>query len=212
MHSPIDRVLLVEGRDDREVIYQFCNHHGIDNRSLFKVDAKDGIESLLEDLRVRPRTGVEVLGAIVDADADPAVRWRQLGEVLSPLGYSLPVEPTRGGTVFAAPGPTRPRLGLWLMPDNRVAGMLEDFLLGLTAEDDALVERATTSVDGIPTAERRFIDAHRSKAIVHTWLAWQEEPGTSLGLAITRRYLDPSRPPAPAFRSWLLDLFGNAER
>jgi hypothetical protein len=36
------RVLLVEGRDDREVIYQFCNRHGIDNRGLFEVEDKVG--------------------------------------------------------------------------------------------------------------------------------------------------------------------------
>jgi hypothetical protein len=38
--SPRDRVLLVEGRDDREVIYQFCNHYQIDNKNLFSVEAK----------------------------------------------------------------------------------------------------------------------------------------------------------------------------
>lgn len=32
-------------------------------------------------------------------------------------------------------------------------------------------------------------------------------PGTALGQAITKRYLDPSRAPAPAFRDWLLELF-----
>ncbi|MEX1363933.1 MAG: DUF3226 domain-containing protein [Nannocystaceae bacterium] len=55
---------------------------------------------------------------------------------------------------------------------------------------------------------RRFVDAHRSKAVVHTWLAWQRDPGTPLGHATTMRYLDPSRTPAPQFRTWLVDLFG----
>lgn len=208
MRSPIDKILLVEGRDDREVIYQFCNYHGIDNRSWFRVDAKDGIESLLQDLRIRPRAEVTALGAVVDADADPAARWQQLIEVLSPLGYALPAEPQEGGTILPAPSPVRPRLGLWLMPDNRAAGMLEDFLLRLADEGDALIERAQAVVDGIPASERRFVDPHRSKAVVHTWLVWQEQPGTSLGLAMTRRYLEPSREPALAFRTWLLELFG----
>lgn len=94
------------------------------------------------------------------------------------------------------------------MPDNHVEGMLEDFLLRLTHEHDGLVARACDVVDGIPETERRFALAHKSKAAVHTWLAWQEEPGTALGQAITKRYLDPTRNPAPAFRAWLLALFG----
>lgn len=134
--APHDKILLVEGRDDREVVFQFCNHHGIDN-----------------------------------------------------------------------PGPARPRLGIWMMPDNRVEGMLEDFLLRLVHEHDPLVGRARDAVTGIPEAQRRFAPTYGSKAVAHTWLAWQQEPGTALGQAITKRYLDPARAPAPAFRRWLLELF-----
>lgn len=206
--SPVrDKVLLVEGRDDREVVYQFCNHHCIDNESMFSVEAKDGIESLLADLRLRPRTGVSVLGVLVDADVDPLARWQQLDAVLAPLGYCLPAAPLETGTIIHAPAPTRPRLGVWMMPDNQVEGMIEDFLLRLAHADDRLLERARSAVDGIPAQDRRFSLAHRSKATAHTWLAWQEEPGTALGQAITKRYLDPSRHPAPAFRDWLLELF-----
>lgn len=157
-----DKVLLVEGRDDREVVYQFCNHHHIDNQSMFSVEAKDGIESLLADLGLRPRTGISVLGVVVDADVDPGARWQQI----------------------------------------------EDFLLRLAQEEDRLLERARSAVGEIPAADRRFAAIHHSKATAHTWLAWQEEPGTALGQAITKRYLDPSRDPAPAFRDWLLELFG----
>lgn len=92
--SPHDKVLLVEGRDDREVIFQFCNHHGIDNRSLFTIKDKDGLDSLLDDLRLRLRTGVSALGVVVDADADPRARWQQLASVVRPLGYALPGTPT----------------------------------------------------------------------------------------------------------------------
>lgn len=209
---PRNKVLLVEGRDDREVVHQFCNHHGIDNRALFTIDVKDGIDSLLADLRVRPRTGISVLGILVDADTNPGARWAQLASVVGPLGYTLPKTPQQAGTIIAAPAPTRPRLGLWMMPDNRAEGMLEDFLLRLTHDGDALATRARAAVDGIPANERRFALAHRSKATVHTWLAWQQEPGTALGQAILKCYLDASRSPAPWFRSWLLELFAADDR
>jgi hypothetical protein len=207
--EPHDKILLVEGRDDREVVFQFCNHHGIDNKRLFAVKDKDGLDSLLDDLRLRLRTGVAVVGVLVDADADPGARWQRLASVVRPLGYRLPDAPTDAGTLLASPGPARPRLGIWMMPDNQVEGMLEDFLLRLVHEHDPLVIRARDVVAGIPVAERRFGPTYGSKAIVHTWLAWQEEPGTALGQAITKRYLDPARAPAPAFRAWLLELFGS---
>lgn len=205
--SPRDRVLLVEGRDDRELIYQFCNHYQIDNKNLFSVEAKDGIENLLDDLRIRVRTGVKVLAAVIDADVDPNARWEQVCTALADSGYVLPTTPIREGTILEAPNSRRPQLGIWLMPDNQVSGMLEDFLLRLVNEEDRLIFRAENVVDSIPDTERLFGNTKRSKAIIHTWLAWQEEPGTSLGLSIRRRYLDPTRNPAPEFKEWLEKLF-----
>jgi hypothetical protein len=209
--EPHDRILLVEGRDDAEVVKQFCNHHRIDNRRLFKIEIKQGIEALLDDLRVRPRGGVQALGIILDADPDPEARWRRLSDAMERSGYALPEQPGVTGTFIPAPSSFRPRVGVWMMPDNRGPGTLEDFLLQLTDDDDPLLPGATAAVDGIEPQHRRFPTERRSKAVVHTWLAWQEEPGTPLGLAITRRYLDPARAPAPAFRYWLLALFAPTE-
>ena len=58
-----------------------------------------------------------------------------------------------------------------------------------------------------PKEERRFAEVHRSKALMHTWLAWQDDPGTPIGLAITKRYFDPETPHATAFVEWLSRLF-----
>ena len=206
---PKDKILLVEGRDDREVIYQFCNHHKIDNKSLFSVEAKDGVDSLIDDLSQRVRTGsnVKVLAAVIDADDDINVRWAQVRNAVGDYGYSFPDTPDKAGTILDSSDALRPRLGIWLMPDNQVAGMLEDFLLRLTSEEDSLISLAENVVKSIPESERLFGDTKFSKAIIHSWLAWQEEPGTSLGISITKRYLDPTRNPAPEFKKWLEKLF-----
>jgi len=205
--SPKDRVLLVEGPEDREVIYQFCNYYGIDNRSLFAVEPKQGFNNLLTDLRVRIRTGVKVLGVVIDADLDLNARWEQIGSAIASHSYDFPSCPAPGGTLLEAPSTIRPKIGIWLMPDNQVSGILEDFLLRLANEDDRLIARAENTVDAIPETERLFGETKQSKAIIHTWLAWQAEPGTPLGLAIARRYLDPTRNPAPEFKVWLESLF-----
>jgi hypothetical protein len=47
------------------------------------------------------------------------------------------------------------------------------------------------------------------KAHVHTWLAWQEEPGTPMGLAITKKYLkNVHSEPCLRFISWIRRLYG----
>jgi hypothetical protein len=201
-------ILLVEGRDDEEVIYQLCNHHRFDNQLRFTVEQRNGYERLRNVVSVRPRApGIDILGIVVDADADPADRWRSLCSALALSGYTnLPEAPDEHGTIIPAEG-TLPRIGIWLMPDNKIVGMLEDFLHRLVREGDSLIARAHTAVDGIPTNERLFRDTYRSKAILHTWLAWQEEPGTPLGLSVTRRYLDGDHDLARSFIGWLDRLF-----
>lgn len=208
-----EHVLLVEGVEDREVIYQLCNHHGFDNRGRFVVEAKQGYERLRDDVSVRPRTpGIETLGIVVDADEDLVERWRSLCDSLGRGGYTnLPPVPAVEGTIVPAGG-ILPRLGIWVMPKNQLGGMLEDFLQQLIHGGDGLISRAERSVEAIPAEDRRFKDTYRSKAILHTWLAWQEEPGTPLGLAVTRQYLDGDHALARRFVAWLETLFAPPAR
>lgn len=201
-----DRVLLLEGREDQEVIYQFCNYHKLDNKNLFTTIPKDGYEQLRDDLSVRPRTGIKVLGAIIDADVDLAQRWQSIRDALGKAGYAnVPVSPDESGTIISSGDPALPRVGIWVMPDNRLTGMLEDFLQQLINQGDGLLIHAQATVDALP--ERRFQAVHRSKSVIHTWLAWQQNPGTPLGHAITRHYLDAHHELALRFLTWLKKLF-----
>ena len=45
------------------------------------------------------------------------------------------------------------------------------------------------------------------KAVIHTWLAWQKEPGRPFGTAITARFLDPNVPEVDVLVAWLKRLF-----
>lgn len=47
----------------------------------------------------------------------------------------------------------------------------------------------------------------KTKAYLHTWLAWQEEPGKPMGQAITKKYVDAQAPHAQLLISWLRQLF-----
>lgn len=93
------------------------------------------------------------------------------------------------------------------MPDNRLPGMLEHFIEFLVPPADRLMARAKSAVAEIPIEDRAFIPAHQIKAEVHTWLAWQEQPGLPFGSAITARLLDGDCLAAQGFVAWLRRLF-----
>ncbi|MFH1113765.1 MAG: DUF3226 domain-containing protein [Pseudomonadota bacterium] len=144
---------------------------------------------------------------MVDADLDPRARWTSLTGALTEAGYrNLPNQPDEGGTIIPSSG-ALPTVGIWLMPNNRLEGILEDFLRFLIRDDDVLLPKAESCIDSVAPEYRRFRASYRSKALIHTWLAWQEEPGTTLGLALTKRYLNAEHSIAVEFMQWLARLF-----
>ena len=205
------RILLVEGRDDLHVVLHLSRARGVCLRS-DEVSSCGGIESLLDRLRVDIiNTKEGVLGIIVDADDDVAARWESIRDRLHQAGYrDIPREPERTGTVIAAPSEdsTLPLIGVWIMPDNNSRGTLEDFLSFLVPSypNNRLFEYAQHSVSGIPDDAVLFPAPARSKAVMHTWLAWQEEPGKPFGVAITKRFLDSNSSRVDDFVAWLRAL------
>jgi hypothetical protein len=199
-----DAVLLVEGQDDKHVVSNLLFAHGLD--SAFEVKDKDGLPNLLLTLPTELRASdLKCLGVIVDADSPIASRWERIRAVLIRAGYPfVPIEPQGEGTILTAPG--KPRVGVWMMPNNRLDGMLEDFAGLLVPADDTLLPRAHAAVGQIPAAERRFAQAHEMKAVIHTWLAWQQEPGVRMGAAVTRKFLHSHSPVATVFVRWLQRL------
>jgi hypothetical protein len=95
------------------------------------------------------------------------------------------------------------------MPDNQGHGMLEDFLSKLAATVHP--ELMDESENAIANVENRGIQqytpVHRPKAKMHTYLAWQKEPGSTLPVAIMKHYLDATSDNARPFVNWIKRLF-----
>lgn len=201
--------LLVEGKDDLHVFYNLLEHHHIPERFIIK--SQEGFTKLQDTLRVQLKPSdedipIDRLGIVVDADTDIAARWQSLRTILANADYAhIPDIPDPGGTIIEQEG--RPIIGIWLMPNNLNTGMLEDFVSLLIPPGDLLWPRATQCVQAIPPDQRRFIADHTIKAHIHTWLAWQEEPGEPLGLSIKKRYFDANAPYAQLLISWIRRLF-----
>lgn len=206
--------LLVEGNDDLHVVAHIRNNFTLDDnfeivdcRSVDKIKPK-----LLSYFKAR---NVEIIGIIVDADAETnnagealRARWDSLHDVLTKQGYDVPKQTDPNGAIIPAVG-RNPKIGIWLMPDNiQQPGMLEHFVATLIPPNDKLKPIAEETIaqleaDGL----NKYKSIHTSKALIHTWLAWQEDPGTPMGLAITKTYLDYNTVLCQRFAKWLDSLF-----
>lgn len=205
------RLLWVEGKDDRAVTQSLCAVHNLPE--VFKIQAKDGIDELLGTFFTELRSpGAERFGLVVDANGDAQARWDSIRNTLESEGYGgVPKQLAANGMIV--PGTShRPMFGAWIMPDNAATGAIEDFAARLVSDGDALWSHATDAIDRIPETDRRFPPVRRAKAQIHTWLAWQESPGSPMGQAITKGDLDARAPLAEAFVAWLRRLMVGEEQ
>lgn len=197
-------LLWVEGKDDSAVTQSLCAAHELPK---FDVQAKNGVEEILDTFFTQLRApGADRFGVIVDANGSAAARWDSIRRTLDEEGYrEIPERLDQDGMIV--PGTRhRPRFGAWIMPDNGSPGALEDFAASLVPDDDVLWGRAGNAVDAIPEGDRLFPASRRSKAHMHTWLAWQEQPGSPMGQAIGKGDLDAHAPAAQTFVAWLRRL------
>jgi hypothetical protein len=202
------RILLVEGPDDEHVLKHICGNRGVPHLDFA---SHGSVDNLLDSIPVRLKTSEDgdIVGVVIDADTDVTARWQSLRDRLVRVGYTaVPGNPALDGTIIDPPaGVLLPRVGVWIMPDNQTKGILEDFLRFLVPAGSPLFGHVTTSVTNIPEGERRFSQLAEPKALIHTWLAWQEEPGKPMGTAITARYLDATLAQVDVLVAWMNRLF-----
>lgn len=199
--------LLVEGKNDQHVVWAICEQAGIDEN--FDVVESGGKDGLLESLSVRFKSSeINTIGVILDADTDLKARWQSLRDRLEGLGFATPDKmPVDGLIVSRDDGK---KVGAWIMPNNNENGMIEDFISYLVPADDKLWPIARSTIDHIETNKlNKYSLVHNSKALIHSWLAWQETPGAPLGQSITNKYLSTSVASCQVFIDWIKELFKN---
>ena len=215
--KPLPQQLLVEGKNDRHVIWALCQKYQVpqsfsveivvDDNSYRKKDTQ-GIEELLKTLPVKlAEENLETLGIVVDADFDVAARWQAVTDRLNKFGYqNIPKVPPEDGWIDIQS--EKPKIGVWLMPDNKLPGMLEDFVGYLIPTEDKLRVKVECLLAEIEAEKiNPYSLTHRQKALIHGWLALQEKPGMPMGQAITAKVLSSKNAIALKFIAWLNNLF-----
>ena len=94
------------------------------------------------------------------------------------------------------------------MANNQLPRMLEDVVAYLIPPGDTLNPKAEAILQALEQAGlNRYTLIHHPKALIHTWLAWQEKPAMPMGQAITAQVLRCDRPIALIFIELLKHLF-----
>ena len=204
--------LLVEGHTDKRVLPYLLEANGVEwkkGSEPVHIEPCDGIDQMLKPGAIEAElaaSGLEALGVMVDANGNAHGQWRRVRNRCRGHFPSLPVEiPAEGLQVAHATGP---RFGVWIMPDNRQTGALEDFLAQLVPiKSNRLFTLAEHCAEEAAERGATFKPTYLTKAAIHTWLAWQDEPGKSLHQAVHHRVLDPEKAESKPFVSWFRRLF-----
>ncbi len=207
------KILIVEGQDDKFSVISLMKHHvdWPEAKDQWPVYVEVG-SSAGEILRQGYLTAhlkaslTETVGVMLDADDRSAGRYQRVRDLFRELFPALPERIPEDGLI--AENADQKRLGVWLMPDNASEGCMEVFLKYLVPRgDEAIWHHAVDSVKigrslGAPCRE-----AHIAKAELFTWLARQDPPGYSPGIALTKKILDPHSEYAATFVGWFKNLY-----
>ena len=207
-------LLLVEGTDDEQFFVHLFKYHRLplseprlSEPGKITIDRAGGIERLRQSLPIRLSI-VETrhIGVVVDADDAAHDKWTSLRALLEGVGYvQLPQSLAPGGLVITQGG--MPTVGIWVMPDNHLPGALGNLAHALIPGDDILWNHVEACIDAIPESARRWRPSYLMKAKMHTWLAWQEEPGAPIGQAVSKRFLSADAQQVQPLLAWIRRLF-----
>ena len=217
--------LLVEGDTDVHFITHLCKKKGLnapkgyENETAYKKDfianagSKSKLKAELKLLLKKPDSDITNLGVVLDADSETKQAvldtWQSIKNILEANGYKdVPKTPLSKGTIITQI--SKPKIGVWMMPDNQANGYLEDFYAQIVPKEDVFWQKAVQITEGYVTnKENRFRDIERSKATVHTWLAWQEKPELPIGLSVSAyaKLLNLNHPLIDDFIVWFKETF-----
>jgi hypothetical protein len=218
------RWLLVEGDDDKFVAINLLRRHGehFGDESAEApvhipfVRAAGGLSKLWPLARIELKSRRR-FGIILDADLDEGRAWdllrKELGSIPDPPEWvtaavsALPADLPPTGVVIEQGERSEFALGVWIMPNNGAAGTLDDFLIDLIPPEDPHWPHAMSAVADASARGTTFKAQYASKAQVHTWLAWQKDPGVPYGRAVESAYFDHDTPSARAFVAWFKRMF-----
>lgn len=223
--NPIQR-LLVEGNNDIRVITEllitmkhkpfkgYADKEVYKNEFVVNAGGKEKAKELIPSILDIP--DLERLGIILDADESAENTWISLRNILKINGFvesELPKKLSLKGVLIQQKG--KPIIGIWIMPDNIMPlekgqlAYLEHFYEQIIQLNDKFLTKASSIIEEIAMDKAcNFALKDKQKAKIHTWLAWQNEPGNSMGVALKKKSaFDLKSMAVLNFVEWLESIF-----
>jgi hypothetical protein len=206
-------VLLVEGKQEVRVIPELIEANGVNwgtrNKPVVYLRDYDGYRKIIDPDVISTElqaSGLSALGIMLDADDSPDERWQSIRNACKGSIPDIPKDLPETGLILNAPNGVQ--FGIWLMPDNRMRGMLETFLAYIVPNSsEPLWQFSQEASSAAKKKGASFKDTHYDKANIYTWLAWQDPPGRQLHQAVMERILNPQHPNVHKFVTWFKTLY-----
>ena len=207
---PSNNVLLVEGMSDEHFVSQLRKK--LDLGLDFEIVNTGRLSKLVDAIYPMVVTGGrDVVGLLVDADREDNPSWPKIKCRLTESNICVPPIPDPIGIVIEATD-QRPKVGVWLMPNNHSEGELEDLVIDMIPDDDLIWDMSVTYVDKvvreIDQNRRKFSDRKTNRAKLYAWLATSKQP-PHIGAAIGAGDFDLTNDRCQTFVDWLLRLYGS---
>lgn len=194
---------------DYHLISQLYKALADPSKSTYATEPQRGHNNVLRQISpIVKQQQTQRLGIVVNANDDLHKHWKDVTLCLKEAVVErVPALPA--ATVEETIAPRRPRIGVWLMPDNRSDGEFEDFVARMIRGHDQLFQRCEEFVESIRSLERRFPENKSRNAAVQFWTSIQKAPG-KMGKAVASEFVDRNAPVSKRFFERLSELFGMA--
>ena len=195
-----DRVLLVEGTDEFNLIGAMLHSWNIDHVQVIGVGGKDRIKTNLEIvISDALAMGIELsaIGVLRDADAHPTRALQSVTDALRSL--DLPTPDSHGDIMHGSPS-----VGVFILPDGTSPGAVEDLCWEAVQETSA--GKCSTVYLECLEESGALASKNPAKTLVHSYLAAQEDPSSRVGEGALKGYWSFDHPAFDPLRDFVSRL------
>ena len=228
MKRKIPNLLLVEGSNDKSFFEKVCKKYNINtniqvstpvdwvpsNQGGFNskqgvINSLDVFLPMLED----EESSIKKIAIVIDSDINGDNNGgfissiQQIKNKASEYNYANRHTYKNGGVEIPHNDPQMSSLGIWIMPNNKDDGTIENWIKDkiINTEQEAF-SHACSVVSELKN--KKFTTNSIIKAEIATWLAWQNQPGRTIAYTLKEgeELIDINNDDFKIFIKWLKDF------